>query len=405
MGDSIDGSSNAAQRARSMTPDPAAPHPAMRLVETEGPVSRVAGSAAAPSVTGAADAVASGSLVNGSREASPAMTGTDGIPLAHAKDGLRLASSSEGGNGPARPNGATPAAPQAPSAPSRVAPVGAPANANPRRRPGFFGRLLGNRGSAATRTPESSASAQPASPPQRRHSLLNLRNMRVEDVAIPKVEIVAVPKSISQDDLVGIFRESGMTRLPVYDETLDSPKGFVHLKDFALKHGWDAASDFQLEELLRPLLFVPPSMPIGVLLQKMQTERRHMALVIDEYGGVDGLVTIEDLIEQVIGEIEDEHDVDEDALWTREASGSYLALAKAPLEDFEVATGLSLTDDDSVDEEEIDTLGGLVFMLAGRVPARGEVVVHPAGHEFEVVEADPRRIKRLRVRLKPADAE
>ncbi|MBY5973911.1 hemolysin family protein [Ferrimonas balearica] len=392
-----------------MTPDPAAPHPAMRLVETEGPVSRVAGSAAAPSVIDAADAVASGSLVNGSREASPAMTGTDGIPLAHATDGLHLASSPEGGNGPARPNGTPPAAPHATSVASSatpgVAPAAAPANTNPRQRPGFFGRLLGNRNSTAARTPESSANAQPASPPQRRHSLLNLRNMRVEDVAIPKVEIVAVPNSISQDDLVGIFRESGMTRLPVYDETLDSPKGFVHLKDFALKHGWDATSDFQLEELLRPLLFVPPSMPIGVLLQKMQTERRHMALVIDEYGGVDGLVTIEDLIEQVIGEIEDEHDVDEDALWTREASGSYLALAKAPLEDFEAATGLSLTDDDSVDEEEIDTLGGLVFMLAGRVPARGEVVVHPAGHEFEVVEADPRRIKRLRVRLKPVDAE
>ncbi|MGI3165066.1 hemolysin family protein [Pseudooceanicola sp. 200-1SW] len=281
----------------------------------------------------------------------------------------------------------------------------APASSHPRPRPGFLGRLLGSRAPAAARTADGGASPQPANQQRRRHSLLNLRNMRVEDVAIPKVEIVAVPASIGQDELVDVFRDSGMTRLPVYDETLDSPKGLVHLKDFALKHGWDATSDFQMDELLRPLLFVPPSMPIGVLLQKMQTERRHMALVIDEYGGVDGLVTIEDLIEQVIGEIEDEHDVDEDALWTREASGSYLVLAKAPLEDFEAAIGLSLTDDDSVDEEEIDTLGGLVFMLAGRVPARGEVVVHPAGHEFEVVEADPRRIKRLRVRLKPQDAE
>ncbi|MBR9763920.1 MAG: HlyC/CorC family transporter [Rhodobacteraceae bacterium] len=251
----------------------------------------------------------------------------------------------------------------------------------------------------------SSDSQQNQAPAIRRHSLLNLRNMRVEDVAIPKVEIVAVPTTITQDDLVAVFRDTGMTRLPVYDETLDSPKGLVHLKDFALKHGWNGHSDFVLSDLLRPLLFVPPSMPIGVLLQKMQSERRHMALVIDEYGGVDGLVTIEDLIEQVIGEIEDEHDVEEDALWTREAAGSYLALAKAPLEDFEAATSVNLTEDDSVDEEEIDTLGGLVFMLAGRVPARGEVVVHPAGHEFEVVDADPRRIKRLRVRLGAHPAE
>ncbi|WP_010139076.1 transporter associated domain-containing protein [Oceanicola sp. S124] len=269
---------------------------------------------------------------------------------------------------------------------------------------GWLARLFGAR-RAETGPQVAADTQQPQAPTARRHSLLNLRNMRVEDVAIPKVEIVAVPTTISQDDLVAVFRDTGMTRLPVYDETLDSPKGLVHLKDFALKHGWNGHSDFVLADLLRPLLFVPPSMPIGVLLQKMQSERRHMALVIDEYGGVDGLVTIEDLIEQVIGEIEDEHDVDEDALWTREAQGSYLALAKAPLEDFEAATAVNLTEDDSVDEEEIDTLGGLVFMLAGRVPARGEVVVHPAGHEFEVVDADPRRIKRLRVRLGPQPAE
>jgi magnesium and cobalt transporter len=140
-------------------------------------------------------------------------------------------------------------------------------------------------------------------------------------------------------------------------------------------------------------------MPIGVLLTKMQTERRHMALVIDEYGGVDGLVTIEDLIEQVIGQIEDEHDTDDAASFTREKSGCYLALARTPLDEFEAEIGLRLTEHDDIDEEEIDTLGGLVFMLAGRVPARGEVVRHPEGIDFEVVDADPRRIKRLRVRL------
>ncbi|ETX28387.1 hemolysin family protein [Roseivivax isoporae] len=230
--------------------------------------------------------------------------------------------------------------------------------------------------------------------------LLNLRRMRVEDVSIPKADIVAVPDTITRDDLVQVFRESGMTRLPVYSGTLDTPVGLAHLKDFALKHGFNGRDTrFNLKRILRPLLFVPPSMPIGVLLTKMQTERRHMALVIDEYGGVDGLVTIEDLIEQVIGQIEDEHDTDEAENFTQERSGCYLALAKTPLEEFEAAIGRKLTDDEDIDPEEIDTLGGLVFMLAGHVPARGEVVPHPDGLEFEVVDADPRRIKRLRVRL------
>ncbi len=232
------------------------------------------------------------------------------------------------------------------------------------------------------------------------HGMMNLRRMRVEDVAIPKVEIVAVPDTISKDDLVKVFRESGMTRLPVYSGTLDTPVGMAHLKDFALAYGFNGSGTrFNLKRMLRPLVYVPPSMPIGVLLTKMQSERRHMALVIDEYGGVDGLVTIEDLIEQVIGQIEDEHDTEDEANFTREKAGSYLALARTPLDEFEAEIGLRLTEHDDIDEEEIDTLGGLVFMLAGRVPARGEVVRHPEGIDFEVVDADPRRIKRLRVRL------
>ncbi|WP_121630308.1 hemolysin family protein [Tropicibacter alexandrii] len=232
------------------------------------------------------------------------------------------------------------------------------------------------------------------------HGMINLRRMRVEDVAIPKAEIVAVPVTITKDDLVNVFRESGLTRLPVFEGTLDTPVGMAHLKDFALSHGFNGHGNrFNLKKMLRPLLYVPPSMPIGVLLTKMQTERRHMALVIDEYGGVDGLVTIEDLIEQVIGEIADEHDTDEDKYWTRERTGCYLVQAKTPLEDFEAELDQPLTDHEDIDAEEIDTLGGLVFMLAGRVPARGEVVPHPSGLDFEVVDADPRRIKRLRVRM------
>ena len=214
--------------------------------------------------------------------------------------------------------------------------------------------------------------------------------MRVEDVAIPSAEIVAVPANIPKDELVQVFRDSGFTRVPVYEGTLDTPLGFAHLKDFALTHGFNGADgDFDLTTMLRPLLFVPPSMPIGVLLTKMQAERRHMALVIDEYGGVDGIVTIEDLIEQVVGEIEDEHDTGEDQTWVREKPGCYIAQARTPLQEFESEIGRSLTGHEDVDEEEIDTLGGLVFMLSGRVPARGEVIQHPDGAEFEVIDADP----------------
>ncbi len=227
----------------------------------------------------------------------------------------------------------------------------------------------------------------------------NLRRMRLEEVAIPKAEIISVPKDISKDELVQVFRDSGMSRLPVFDGTLDTPIGIIHLKDFALKHGFNGAApaDFSVTESLRPLLYAPPSMPIGVLLQKMQSDRRHLALIIDEYGGVDGLVTIEDLIETVIGEIEDEHDIEESELWVAEKPGCYTAQARTPLDDFEAEIGVSLRE--GIDDDEVDTLGGVVFVLSGQVPARGEIVRHPSGVEFEVIDADPRRIKRLRVEL------
>lgn len=275
----------------------------------------------------------------------------------------------------------------------------------PQSSTGFLGRIMEALSPASSESDTEDAARTSAVPTARSHGMINLRRMRVEDVAIPKAEIVAVPVTIERDELVKVFRESGMTRLPVYENTLDTPVGMAHLKDFALTHGFNGDSTpFDLSGMLRPLLFVPPSMPIGVLLTKMQAERRHMALVIDEYGGVDGLVTIEDLIEQVVGEIEDEHDTDEDQSWALEKPGCYIALARTPLDEFEEEIGVSLTAHDTVDEEEIDTLGGLVFMLSGRVPARGEVVVHPDGPEFEVIDADPRRIKRLRVRV-PQDTQ
>lgn len=265
---------------------------------------------------------------------------------------------------------------------------------------GFFGRIF----SALTPSEPDEDTSQPAqrgeAPAQLAAlpGIANLRRLRVDDVAIPKAEIVAVPVTISLSDLVAKFRESGFSRLPVFKGTLDSPLGIIHLKDLALQQAFsDAKPRFSLRKLLRPLLYAPPSMPIGILLQKMQSERIHMALVIDEYGGVDGLVTIEDLIETVIGEIEDEHDTSESGLWTLEKPGQYIVQARAPLDEFEAEIGMKLADEE--EGEEIDTLGGLVFMLTGRIPARGEVVPHESGSEFEVVDADPRRIKRLRVRL------
>ena len=265
---------------------------------------------------------------------------------------------------------------------------------------GFLGRFLNVFGSSeepdeSDEKPPSNGGSQP--PP----GMVNLRRMRVDDVVIPKADIIAAPVTVSLADLVEMFREHGFSRIPVFRGTLDTPLGLIHLKDLALKHGFGTGGKFTLRPMLRPLLYVPPSMPIGVLLQQMQQKRIHMALVIDEYGGVDGLVTIEDLIEQVIGEIEDEHDEAEGGLWIAEKPGQWLIQAKAPLNEVETETGLRLREDE--DDDEVDTLGGLIFQLTGRVPLRGEVIAHDTGAEFEIVEADPRRIKRVRLRA-PRDS-
>jgi magnesium and cobalt transporter len=261
----------------------------------------------------------------------------------------------------------------------------------------LFGRLFGalapadTQGDAETALNAAMRKALPG--------LASLRRLRVADVAVPKAEIAAVPRDIDRVGLIAVFRDSGFSRLPVYNETLDKPMGLLLLKDLVLGRGFDLGQgDLDIESLLRPLLFVPPSMPLVVLLQKMQTERIHMALVIDEYGGVDGLVTIEDLLEQVVGQIDDEHDTDDENLWTLEAPGVWQIQARAMLEDLRSELGVDLRD--AVGDDDVDTLGGLVFLLVGRVPARGEVIEHPAGHEIEVLDADPRRVKRLRLRLK-----
>ena len=263
------------------------------------------------------------------------------------------------------------------------------------RTPGLFGRLAQAFKSEESTDADIGDAANGAASRDVPHGLVNLHRLRVEDVSIPRADIVSVASDITKSDLLDVFRESGLSRLPVFKGTMDTPLGLVHLKDFALEYGFNGSKGtFSLKKLVRPLLYAPPSMPIGVLMQKMQAERIHMALVIDEYGGVDGLITLEDLIEQVLGEIEDEHDIDEDNLWTLERPGVWLVEARAPLDEFEAESGLVLHDPA---EEEIDTLGGIVFVMLGRVPTRGEVIPHPSGAEFEIVDADPRRVKRLRV--------
>lgn len=269
---------------------------------------------------------------------------------------------------------------------------------------GFLGRIFDALGGGSHEdtgngtTEEMDPASQDHVPAPVQPGMVNLRRMRVDDVAVPKVEIIAAPVTASLDELVEMFREHGFSRIPVFRGTLDSPLGLIHLKDLALHHGFGAKTTgrFALRPILRPLLYVPPSMPIGILLQQMQQKRIHMALVIDEYGGVDGLVTIEDLIEQVIGEIEDEHDEEEGDLWIEEKPGQWLIQARADLSEVEAATGQQLARED--EGEDVDTIGGLIFMMAGRVPGRGEVIPAGEGIEFEVVDADLRRVKRVRLR-------
>ena len=228
-------------------------------------------------------------------------------------------------------------------------------------------------------------------------NLSNLQKLRLDDISVPKADIIALSDESSFEDVIGVFRTSTFTRVPVYSDTLDNPLGLIHLKDFALSHGFGSSNMFDIKSVLRPLIFVPPSMTLETLLQRMQAEHIHMALVIDEYGGVEGLVTIEDLLEQIVGDIIDEHDVEEDQLWVEERPGVYLVHARLELDDFFQQTGVELKDQNT--EEEYDTIGGLVSSLTNRIPVRGEVVRDKMNNEYSVVDADPRSIKRLRVFL------
>jgi len=238
-------------------------------------------------------------------------------------------------------------------------------------------------------------------------NLLKFGELRVKDVMVPRADIVAVEEKTSLADLVVLFREAQHSRLPVYRETLDDPTGLVHLKSVLGLLESEGEGSFHLQEapiarIKHDILFAPPSMPVLDLLLKMQAAHTHLALVVDEYGGTDGLVSFEDIIEEIVGDIADEHD--EEAPHARPLpGGGFLADARIDLEDFKRETGLEIAPDET--QEDIDTLGGLVVSLLGRVPQRGEIVTHPDGTEFEVLEADPRRVKRLRIRPSPQRAE
>ncbi|MCH8110464.1 MAG: HlyC/CorC family transporter [Proteobacteria bacterium] len=230
-------------------------------------------------------------------------------------------------------------------------------------------------------------------------NLVKLGELRVGDVMIPRADIIGVEDTAGIDKLVRVFRDGLHSRLPVFRGTLDNVIGMVHIKD--LLAYWGAGEGFDLLKLVREVEFVPPSMPVLDLLLKMRTLRVHMAMVIDEFGGTDGLATIEDLVEAIVGEIEDEHDVEERAPFVEVSEGVFDADARAPIEEVEARMRCDFLPEDR--DEDIDTIGGVVTSLAGRVPQRGEIIAHPSGIEFEITEADARRVKRLRVRrVKPA---
>jgi CBS domain containing-hemolysin-like protein len=325
-------------------------------------------------------------------------------------------------------------------------------------RAGFFDRLRhligGRRSSGSLRTDLATilaaTSAEPgadltATERTMLKSILDLRELRIGDLMVPRADIVAVQKDISLGELLAVFAEAGHSRLVVYDDTLDDPVGMVHIRDlvtyltqramaprtesprpdsprsgpreaaiaeapatggkaarpaFNLK-AIDLSNSLSGAKLIRRLLFVPPSMPSIELLASMQASRIHLALVIDEYGGTDGIVSMEDLVEEIVGDIEDEHDEDETPTIARQADGSFIADARASLED--VADMIDPAFALGEEAEEVDTLGGLLVTLAGRVPVRGEIVPGPGNFEIEVLDADPRRVKRLR--LSPSRGE
>jgi CBS domain containing-hemolysin-like protein len=277
-------------------------------------------------------------------------------------------------------------------------------------------------------------------------NVLSLHEHRVRDIMIPRADIVAIAISATLAEVLTMFRTAGHSRLPVHGDTLDDPRGMIHIRDFvdylagaaevgarnrkiapadtaaealtdlsdarvekrasrlAALGAIDLSSLLSQASIIRPVLFVPPSMPALDVLVKMQATRTHMALVIDEYGGTEGLVSIEDVVEMIVGDIEDEHDFEEEPRVEQVGEFEFLVDARADLSALSEKTGVDLTE--AIDSGDVDTLGGLITSIAGRVPARGEIIWSAAPRiEFEIVDADPRRIKRVRIRLTQPDSE
>jgi CBS domain containing-hemolysin-like protein len=252
-------------------------------------------------------------------------------------------------------------------------------------------------------------------------NILGLRERRIADVMVPRADIISVQQDIALGDLVKVFENAGHSRLVAYNDTLDDPVGMVHIRDLIafmtaraavnpkinakrkkpLPAGLDLkaidlSTPLAATKIIRKILFVPPSMPAIDLLAKMQATRIHLALVVDEYGGTDGIVSIEDLVELIVGDIEDEHDEDEAPTVIRQLDGSFIADARASLEDVTSVVGQGFDVGDVANE--VDTLGGYLVTQIGRVPLRGELVSGPAPFEIEILDADPRRVKRVRIR-------
>lgn len=233
-------------------------------------------------------------------------------------------------------------------------------------------------------------------------NILRLKDKAVSDVMVPRADISALDVDASFVDLIELINNESHSRVPIFQEALDDAIGMVHIKDVMAAHSLfkvaeqkNDTENLHLRNIMRDILFVSPSMQVLELLLEMRVKRIHMALVVDEFGGVDGLVTIEDLVEEIVGEIEDEHDQDEDPQLFLKPDGSIEADARVLIKSFEETVGKVVTEDERI---EFDTLGGLIFSLAGRVPIRGELVRHSCGMEIEIVDADPRRIKSIRIR-------
>ena len=344
-------------------------------------------------------------------------------PAPEAKDGAEAASSDEAGSSSGKRSHS--------SFWARAARILRPAQGSARLREDLADALMTNATDDDAFSPDERAML---------HNILRFREVRVEDVMVPRADIEAVDQNITIGELMILFEESGRSRMPVYAETLDDPRGMVHIRDLlsyiakqarnkrrgsngktvaaaaasasaaspAEKPPRSVKSNFDLSRvdlqktlaeagIIRKILFVPPSMLASDLLRRMQVNRTQMALVIDEYGGTDGLASHEDIVEMVVGDIDDEHD-DEEVMFKRVSEDVFVADARVELEEIAAAIGPDFDISEQVDE--VDTLGGLIFSALGRIPVRGELVQALPGFEFHILDADPRRIKRVRITRK-----